>query len=167
MDKRLTAEQILKEVKHLIEDIIYSGATCEIGGVQQRAHHVNQLLESYASQTVVDGDWEKGFEETILDEAEERYDNDNENIVFRHGCNFALNYIKTNLLSKVSVGGMFGLEDVKEALRIGVNIGMSNVQEPRFEGDYNFNQDNALLQCDEYIKSVTPLSSLGSEVQSK
>jgi hypothetical protein len=49
--------------------------------------------------------------------------------------------------------------EIKEALRVGVNIGMQNVEKPRFEGDYNFNQAKALKECDEYLKSLPDLRS--------
>lgn len=48
----------------------------------------------------------------------------------------------------------FTLEELKEALRHGVNIGMQNVEQPRHEGDYNFNHKKAIRECEEYIQSL-------------
>jgi hypothetical protein len=50
--------------------------------------------------------------------------------------------------------GGFSEEDMREALRVGVNIGMQNVNKPRFENDFNFDQEKAIQECDDYLQSL-------------
>ena len=53
--------------------------------------------------------------------------------------------------------------DIKEVLRKGVNIGMQNVKQPRFEGDFNFNNAKALKECGEYLSTLATPSLPPSE----
>ena len=45
-------------------------------------------------------------------------------------------------------------EQVRETLRVGVVIGMQNVEQPKFEGDFNFNTKKSILECKQYLKSL-------------
>lgn len=46
-------------------------------------------------------------------------------------------------------------EDLKEALRVGVNIGMQNAEQPT-NNEFIFNKEKALQECKDYIKSLQP-----------
>ncbi len=51
----------------------------------------------------------------------------------------------------------YTIQDIKEALRNGVHIGMQNVKEPIFIGDgFNFDQAKAIKECVEYIDKLKP-----------
>ncbi len=45
-------------------------------------------------------------------------------------------------------------EFLKETLRKGVNIGLKNVEPPRFENDCNFNPTKAVKECERYLSSL-------------
>lgn len=60
----------------------------------------------------------------------------------------------TTLIGSCLQGGGYTEEQVREALRVGVNIGMQNVEAPRHTGDYNFNQEKALKECNDYLTAL-------------
>lgn len=44
--------------------------------------------------------------------------------------------------------------DIIQALKTGVNIGMQNVNEPRYKGDFNFDQKKCIRECMEYLQRL-------------
>lgn len=67
--------------------------------------------------------------------------------------NIAANGFKSGY--KAAGNKAYTLQDIKDALRNGVNIGMKNVEQPRYEGDFNFNQQQSIEDCKQYLKQLS------------